>query len=230
MKILIVSATSTEMLPLIDFLEKEGIKSNDNVYSFRQNDIYILITGIGMISMTFSVTRYCSLNKIDLAINAGIGGAFDPECVLGSVFNITRDRIADLGVEFPDGNFKDIFEMKLLEKDEFPYKDGWLYSNTKTDLFPSLPKVSGVTVNMVSGNMHTIQKIRCKYSPHIESMEGSGFFYVCNLLDIPCIQIRSVSNHIEPRNRENWKILEAVKNLNHTLIQFLKDDYSKVKA
>lgn len=230
MKILFVSATLTEVLPLMLFLDKEAIKKSESYYSFHQNDIYILITGPGLISMTFSMTKYGSLNKIDLAINIGIAGAFDPDSVLGSVCNVYRDKIADLGAEFPDGSFQDIFEMKLSDKDEFPYNDGWLYSTTKTDVIPRLPKVSGVTVNTVSGNSSTIEKIKLKYMPDIESMEGAGFFYACNLLKIPCLQIRSISNYIEPRNKANWKIKEAVKNLNDTLIRFLKEDYLNEKA
>ncbi|MBP6236325.1 MAG: futalosine hydrolase [Saprospiraceae bacterium] len=230
MKILFVSATATEILPLMGFLDKSAIKKDENFYSFHQNDIYILITGPGLMSMTFAMTQFGSLNKIDLAINIGIAGTFDPDCTLGSVYNVYRDRIADLGAEFPDGSFQDIFEMKLTDKDEFPFKDGWVYSNSKTDVFHDLPKVSGVTVNMVSGNLSTIEKIKIKYRPDIESMEGAGFFYVCNLLHIPCLQIRSISNYIEPRNKANWKINDAVKNLNDTLIQFLADDYLNENA
>ena len=74
MKILFVSATATEILPLMGFLDKSAIKKDENFYSFHQNDIYILITGPGLMSMTFAMTQFGSLNKIDLAINIGIAG------------------------------------------------------------------------------------------------------------------------------------------------------------
>jgi futalosine hydrolase len=41
--------------------------------------------------------------------------------------------------------------------------------------------------------------------------------------NVPYIQLRSVSNYIEPRNRASWKIPLAVKNLNDTLINALNE-------
>jgi futalosine hydrolase len=222
-KILIVSATLAEINPLCQFLDIEAIKIKDYHYSFFDGDIYFLIAGPGIMCMTFSLSMYCSINKIDFAINAGIAGSFDPSCILGSVFNVKKDRIADLGAEFPDGSFQDIFEMNLLDKNIFPYDDGWLYADVHPDVPIDLPEATGVTVNMVSGNIETIEKIKLKYHPNLESMEGSAFLYVCKSLNIRCLQIRSVSNHVEPRNKENWKIQEAIKNLNLTLIRLLKN-------
>ncbi len=115
MKILFVSATLAEILPLCQFLDIEATKIKDYHYSLFQNDIYILITGPGIMSMTFSLSTFCTIHKIDLAVNAGIAGSFDTSCILGSVYNVKKDRIADLGAEFPDGSFQDIFEMNLLD-------------------------------------------------------------------------------------------------------------------
>lgn len=173
--------------------------------------------------LTFSLATYCSINNFDFAINVGIAGSFDQNCVLGSVYNVKQDRIADSGAQFPDGSFQDIFDLNLLDKNAFPYHDGWLYAHVQPDVKIDLPEAKGVTVNMVSGNLETIEKIRIKYQPKIETMEGAAFLYVCNKLNIPCLQIRSVSNHVEPRNKENWKIEEAVKNLNLNLIRILSD-------
>jgi futalosine hydrolase len=50
-------------------------------------------------------------------------------------------------------------------------------------------------------------------------MEGASFFYACEQAGIPGIQIRSISNLVERRNKENWQIGLAIKNLNNTLIQ-----------
>jgi futalosine hydrolase len=52
-------------------------------------------------------------------------------------------------------------------------------------------------------------------------MEGAAVLYVAEMLDIPAIQIRSISNYVEPRNRENWKIKEAIENLNYQIINIL---------
>jgi futalosine hydrolase len=41
-------------------------------------------------------------------------------------------------------------------------------------------------------------------------------------MDVPCIQIRAVSNYVEKRNRDGWNIGLAIKNLNTFAIEFLK--------
>jgi futalosine hydrolase len=55
----------------------------------------------------------------------------------------------------------------------------------------------------------------------VESMEGAAVAYVAAQLNINAIQIRSISNRVEKRNRNNWKIALAVENLNITLFNFL---------
>ena len=43
------------------------------------------------------------------------------------------------------------------------------------------------------------------------------FFQVCEKFNIPCLQIRSVSNKVEKRDLQKWDIDLAVKNLNEEL-------------
>ena len=52
-------------------------------------------------------------------------------------------------------------------------------------------------------------------------MEGAAVFRVCNDFNIPCMQIRSVSNFVGERNKKNWNIDLAVKNLNLYLKKLL---------
>ena len=85
--------------------------------------------------------------------------------------------------------------------------------DSKTDLL----KVKSSTVNTVSGNTTTIKKIKNRLSPDIETMEGAAVFRVCNDFNIPCMQIRSVSNFVGERNKKNWDIDLAIKNLNLSL-------------
>ena len=81
-----------------------------------------------------------------------------------------------------------------------------------------LPEVSGITVNTASGSEEQIKKIKVKFSPEVENMEGAAVFYVALQQAIPFAEIRSVSNFVEPRNRNNWNISLAIEKLNSTLI------------
>ena len=54
-------------------------------------------------------------------------------------------------------------------------------------------------------------------------MEGAAFMYSCLILGVAFAQVRSVSNVVEPRNRDTWKINEAIRNLGRTALSILDD-------
>ena len=43
-------------------------------------------------------------------------------------------------------------------------------------------------------------------------MEGLAFYYVLKLINKPSIEIRSISNYVEKRNKNNWDIPAAIAN------------------
>jgi futalosine hydrolase len=113
--------------------------------------------------------------------------------------------------------------MGLLEKNDPPYTDGTLV----TPMFPIhnkivMPRVNGVTVNTVSGNKSTIKRLYEKYGCATESMEGAAFHYVCLQERVPFAQVRAISNYVIPRDKSQWKMREAIINLNNWLIGFLE--------
>lgn len=220
MKLLIVSATEFEILPLLEYLNK-NYKNKDNRRFFSNKiDIYTLITGVGTVHTTFSLATFLAQKQFDLAVNVGIAGAFNRNLNIGDVLQVINDRFADTGVEEADGTFTDTFEMQLTDWNEAPYVNGKLYSPILDNHF--LPQVSSITVNKVAGTAENISKINQKYPADLESMEGAAFFYCCLLHQIDCMQIRSVSNYVEPRNKDNWNIPLAIDNLNDVLIEMIK--------
>jgi len=68
----------------------------------------------------------------------------------------------------------------------------------------------------------TINQIIKRLNPDIETMEGAACMIACKNMGVPCIQIRSISNYIEERNKSNWKIDFAIENLNSELNKFIK--------
>ncbi|MDX1667750.1 MAG: futalosine hydrolase, partial [Saprospiraceae bacterium] len=147
---------------------------------------------------------------------------FDDKLQLGDVVQVVSERFADLGVEEADGSFTDLFELGLLEPDQFPFSGGVL-KNERAGEFKFLPSVRGLTVNKVHGSSESIARISGKYVAEIESMEGAAFFYACLQAKINFIEIRSISNYVEPRNRDNWQVELAVQRLNEVLISLLKN-------
>ncbi len=203
--ILIVSATELE----INFFKKE-LKKNNN------NSVEILITGIGSIFTTYFLTKILTKKKYDIIINVGIAGSFDENLKIGDVVEVIEDEFADLGIENKE-KFFTLFDMKFIDKNSFSFKNGKIINENNFFKNLNLKKVKAITVNKASGNLKNIKKIKKKFSPQIETMEGAFFFFVCKMENQKCLQLRSISNFVEERNKKNWNIPMAVKNLNKAL-------------
>ena len=54
-------------------------------------------------------------------------------------------------------------------------------------------------------------------------MEGAAFHYLCLQEQVPFLQLRAISNHVGERNKANWKLKEAIHNLNEKLIGIIKE-------
>lgn len=215
MKILLVAATSKELRPL---QEKLNWPIHQEEFKLGSLKISRLITGVGMTATAFEMGKYLAKNKVDLAINVGLAGSFLRNLNLGDIVQVEKDQFSELGAE--DGrNFLTLFDLNLAEKNEKPYSNGYLLENNK--LKTELLKVSAITVNTVHGQVASITEIRSRVQPQIESMEGAAFFYACHDFDIPCIQIRSISNYVEKRNVNNWNVPLALEKLADYMHNFL---------
>jgi len=220
MNILIVSATSFEIAPLLQYLDNKAEKLSFFEYKLNGNVIYPLVTGVGALNTSFALSRHKGIEKTDVAINVGLAGAYYPSLDLGAVVEVIADRFGDLGVEENDGSFTDVFDLGLTKENQFPFESGWI-KNTKPKFETTVPKIKGLTVNKVHGTEESILKIKAKYPADVESMEGAGFLYACRIMDVHCHQYRAISNYVEPRNKDNWQIEKAIDNLNEHLIQVL---------
>ncbi len=218
MRILIVAATVPEVMPLIEALALQKAEE-ENLYTPRHASIAncsVLITGAGMVPTAFALARHLPRNVYHLVINLGIAGSFDRAIQLGDVIEITQDTFSELGAE-DDKRFISIERLEL-GASIFKPTTGISYFTKKI----SLNKATAITVNTVHGNEESIKSVVERLNPQLESMEGAAFFYACHELKVPCIQIRAVSNYVEKRNRDNWNIGLAVKNLNNFALEFLK--------
>jgi futalosine hydrolase len=225
-KVLIVAATQFEIQPFIHFLSTEMRQKQSIV--FRNYEFDVLITGVGMVNTALKLTKRLSQNPYDMVLNAGVAGSFigdkstkNPPILRGAVVEVVSEQYGDLGVEEADGRFTDMFELGLIKPDEAPYKKGKLL-NPKPLNLNALPKVSGLTVQKVHGFEPNIEAISKKYDCQIETMEGAAFFQTCLTEGVAFTQIRAISNFVESRNRDNWKMQEAIQNLNEVLIELFE--------
>jgi futalosine hydrolase len=201
MEILIVTATEGEVILL------KEINSGKHHLEF-------LVTGPGMVATTFELTRHLAKKKFDLAINCGIAGSFDRSILIGETVIVEEDIFSELGAE--DGN--DFLTLnKLMLPGEDTFTGTFILENYKL----KINRVKGITVNTVHGNEESIKSVTERLRPQIESMEGAAFFFVCEKENLPSLQLRSISNYVEKRNKENWNIPLALVNLKNTLEEII---------
>lgn len=160
----------------------------------------------------------------DLAINAGLAGSFDHFLEQGFVVNVIQDQFADLGVMHRN-NFYTLAEEELMDENSFPFADGKLHSigNFNLDEVESLIPVKGITLNTLHSDPKWLSKLREKFEPEIETMDGAAFFYVCLREKVPFLQIRAISHFVEIRRIESWYIPSAIESLTSTTLNILNE-------
>ena len=213
-KILIVAATKNEVYQTINFL------SDNKLY----NKIEILITGIGIPNTLYKLTKKLSSTKYKLILNIGIAGSSSRGINIGDIVHVKKDSFSDLGTD-DNGDFISIFDLGFTKNNSYPFTNGYLFpEELNYKKIEKLNSVTGSTVNMTSGSTQRISQIYSKSDAEIETMEGAAVFFVAMNERIPVIQIRSISNYVEPRNKANWNISKAISNLNNYLISNILPD------
>lgn len=221
MKILVIAATWMEVRLLADEMEFIEEKSH-NLKEFRYGNMHvdILISGIGTTFTTFHLTSVLKDNKYHMVVNVGIAGSLTRDLEMGETVMVVADEFADLGIE-KENEFLTLFESGFVDANEFPFENGLLKASDGIEI-PGIKKVRGITTNKSHGRNTSIMEITGKYSAQVETMEGAAIFYVCNWLGVPCFQIRSISNYVEPRDAARWNIPLALENLKNSIVHVFK--------
>lgn len=202
MRILVVAATHNEIAPVMDQVSSPAVD--------------FLITGVGMVATAYQLGRkLAGPNKYDLILNVGIAGAFDRNLLIGTPVHIVEDRFSELGAE--DGE-------EWLSIDELGFGESTFYSNYPQGdpMIETMQPCKSVTVNRVHGDPNSIAQFKALH-PDIqtESMEGAAVFYAAKQAQIPVLQVRTISNYVERRNRAAWDIPLAIGELNTWLGRYI---------
>lgn len=236
MRILLVAATAAEIGPVTAGLHRPSTRSGSHSagggdrgprttrYVAAGHDVDVLVSGVGMVATATWCTHALARERYDLALNVGVCGSFDRSLRPGTVVHVVSDRLAELGAE-DDEAFLSIHEMRLLDENEPPFVDGRLVNRAPptSATLAGLPAVSGITVNTVHGRDVSIAAVAARFAPQVESMEGAAFMYVCLIHNQRFAQVRAVANVVERRNREAWKLSEAVASLGATTLRMLSE-------
>lgn len=210
MKLLVVAATESEVS-----LFKSEILT-------KSYPVDILITGAGMVPTAFMLGGRLAITGYDAIANVGVAGSFRYDIELGTVIRISSDQFTELGAE--DKNEFITFEEIGLGQSCFEENLPKQLLHCKS--INNLRAMKGITVNTVHGNKGSIKKIVDRVDADTESMEGAAVFYAANQLNIPAFQVRSISNYVTERQRDQWEMTKAIKNLNNWLIELVSELYT----
>ena len=208
MKLLIIAATSFEIAP----------------FARLNRSAEVLISGVGIASTAYQLTRQLMTSSYDLVIQAGIAGTFSNSLNHGDVVLVDKDIFADIGIQ-ENNKFSTLLEAGFASKNEYPFPDGWLHNYTPEINISPLKKVSAATVSTISDSIEDRERIVHKFDPCIESMEGAALHYVCLQQKTKFLQLRSISNHVGIRDKSKWHIAKAIESLNiklHDLVELIK--------
>jgi futalosine hydrolase len=203
MRILVVAATELE-IPLLQSHTRNG------------HQIDVLVTGVGMVATAARCARALAQDSFDLAFNFGVCGSFDRSIEPGTVVHVTSDCVAELGAEDGD-RFVSMLELGLVKESEMVNA-----SPPVNPVLSALPRVKGITVNTVHGDEQSIARVVSRCDPQVESMEGAAFAYACTISNVAYAQVRAVSNVVERRNRDAWRMDLAIGRLNDTALKILE--------
>jgi futalosine hydrolase len=209
MQLLLCSATELEIKPTIDFIREENF-----------HEVEILITGVGMIATAYSLTKSILNKRPRFILQAGVAGCLDEKLPLTKIVMVENENLGDLGVE-ENESFKTLFDLKLVDRNSFPWKNAKLANTIELLKSTGLTIVDAVTVNEISTNKERIAYYRQQLNASVESMEGAALHYVALQEKIPFLQMRSLSNFVGERDKSKWVMEIAIANLNIELIRIL---------
>jgi futalosine hydrolase len=216
MRVLIAAATAMEIAPLVASLHFEASRGQRlNGYTHAGHDVDVLVTGVGMVAAAAWTARVLAETHYDLGLNFGVCGSFNHAFPPGSVVHVVSDRIAELGAEDGD-RFLSIDEIGLPA--EATFVNAAVPANAALS---RIPIANGITVNTVHGSEASIAAVVRRFNPDVESMEGAGFMHACQIHGTVFAQVRAVSNVVENRKREAWKLDEAIGALARAALEIL---------
>ncbi|MNZ77378.1 Futalosine hydrolase [compost metagenome] len=204
LRILIMTAVEAERDAVL-----RGLQGADSF------DVYL--AGVGPVSAAASTAALLAKSRYDLVISAGIGGGFKDRATTGSIVIASSIIAADLGAESPDHaeGFASVDELGFgsslipVQQDLSSLLLGRLTAEEVSACYGPI-----VTLSTVTGTADTASKLTRRI-PGVaaEAMEGYGVALAARQLDIPVMEIRAISNLVGPRQRELWKIGDALKSL-----------------
>lgn len=234
--ILICAAVHEELAHLAQCLETHSDFKKKNGFSHaccRISNIPVVLvqTGPGAVNAARAITAVVERARPSLILQTGCGGAFARSGLdIGDIAVASEEIDAAIGIEDETNGFPPRpLPFPLLAGpgftvfNRFPINSGLVDSamhvleeifsrpNEPGNKSPAIFKGPFVSVSTITATDRTAERLFNAYSPCLEQMEGAATAQVAMSYGIPFLEIRSVSNFVGRRNREDWDIALAAK-------------------
>jgi len=171
----------------------------------------VRIGGVGPAAAAASTAAALATSSYGLVLSTGIAGGFPATAEVGSLVVANEIVAADLGAQTPEG-FCSLDELGF-GSTRFPV-DAQLTARVTSALQAAgLPVTIGpvLTVSTVTGTAETASELAARVpGAAAEAMEGFGVATAAQACGLPFLEIRAISNAVGPRDRESWRIREAL--------------------
>ncbi len=200
-KILIMTAVEAERDAVM-----RGLKGDDRFEA--------KVGGVGPVAAAISTTTALMSGEYRLVISVGIAGGFEGRAEIGDVVVATDIVAADLGVETPVG-FSSVDELGFgtsrVQADK-PAADRAIRALQTAGIAASHGPI--ITVSTATGSAATAARLAERVPGVVaEGMEGYGVAAAAHAKGVPALEIRAISNRVGPRDRDAWRIGDALRSL-----------------
>jgi futalosine hydrolase len=174
----------------------------------------VIVAGVGQSAAAAASARALAVSTYGFVVNAGIAGGFVQKTEVGSLVISSEIIAADLGAESQEG-FLSLEELSLgsscIKADE----------SVVAQITQEVKKVdlacytgATLTLSTVTGTAETADQLAKRFPQAVsEGMEGYGVAEAAKQQGVPVVEIRAISNMVGPRDRESWRITEALATL-----------------
>ncbi|MCX5141973.1 MULTISPECIES: futalosine hydrolase [unclassified Streptomyces] len=172
----------------------------------RAGPFDVLAGGAGPSAAAASAAFALAADRYDLVISAGIGGGFAGAAPVGTLLVADAVVAADLGAETA-GGFVPVTALGF-GRDRFTPPPALV---RETAAATGARTGTVLTVSTVTGSAGRAAALLAAHPGAVaEAMEGFGVAEAADRLGVPVLEIRAVSNAVGPRDRDAWRIGDAL--------------------
>ncbi|MDT0320311.1 futalosine hydrolase [Streptomyces millisiae] len=168
----------------------------------------VVVVGVGSAAAAAVVGSVLAVadEPYDLVVSAGIGGGFAERVPVGGLVVASSVLVVDLGAQTGTG-FSDVAELGF----------GVVVHQPPPELAAAVAAATGgvlapvLSVSTVTGTEERRAELAARHrGAAAEAMEGFAVATAADLHGVPTLEIRAVSNAVGPRDREAWRIPDAL--------------------